>query len=53
VDLAALEARFHWHADPQRLAALREAGWVRLQNGWLSVTPPGRLVLNRLISELL
>jgi oxygen-independent coproporphyrinogen-3 oxidase len=53
VDLAALAARFHWRADPSRLAALAEAGWVQMQNGRLSVTPPGRLVLNRLISELL
>ncbi len=53
VDLEALATRFHWRADPARLAALAEAGWVRVLNGRLSVTPPGRLVLNRLISELL
>ena len=53
VELASLAARFHWHADPERLAALADAGFVQVQDGRLKVTPPGRLVLNRLISELL
>ena len=53
VDLPALAARFHWRADPKRLAALADAGFVQVQEGRLKVTPPGRLVLNRLISELL
>ncbi len=52
VDLAELAARFHWHAAQGRLAALADAGWVRVKDGRLRVTPPGRLVLNRLISEL-
>jgi coproporphyrinogen III oxidase-like Fe-S oxidoreductase len=38
--------------SPSRIAALEQAGLVRLGHDRLVATPPGRLVLNSLIREL-
>lgn len=52
VDLATLQARFNWTADPERLVQLVNAGWLSLHEGRLAATQRGRLVLNHLIGEL-
>lgn len=52
LDLPAYEARWGVSLDRARIAALREAGLVRCENGRLAATPQGRLVLNRVIAAL-
>lgn len=39
--------------NPGRVAALADLGLVSLSTGRIAVTPPGRLLLNRIIGELL
>ncbi|MDE1986882.1 MAG: coproporphyrinogen III oxidase [Alphaproteobacteria bacterium] len=52
LDLAAYYARWGVAPPPQRIAALAEAGLVKLDGDRLSATPQGMLVLNRVIEEL-
>jgi putative oxygen-independent coproporphyrinogen III oxidase len=53
LDLAAYEQR--WGARPQahKIAAMAEQGFVTLEGDMLTATPGGRLLLNRVIEELL
>ena len=53
IDLVAYEKR--WGARPQarKIAAMAEQGFVTQENGRLTATPKGRLLLNRVIDALL
>lgn len=52
IDLAGYEKRWSQGIDAAKIAALSEAGFVALEDGWLRATPKGRLLLNRVIEEL-
>ncbi len=53
VGLAAYELRWGTRPDPARIAALADQGFVTLDGDILAATPAGRLLLNRVIAELL
>jgi oxygen-independent coproporphyrinogen-3 oxidase len=52
VDLAAYEKRWGEGIDPGKIAALSVEGFLVREDGWLRATPKGRLLLNRVIEEL-
>ena len=52
IDLAAYERRWGEGLDAKKVAALSDAGFLNQENGWLRATPQGRLLLNRVIEEL-
>ncbi|HSF96945.1 MAG TPA: radical SAM family heme chaperone HemW [Thermohalobaculum sp.] len=52
-DLARHAALAEAAVDPARIAPLEAGGLVRLQGGRLAATPRGRIVLNRVLAELL
>ena len=53
LDLVAYEARWNTKLDPAKTMALVEQGLLSHQNNRLTATPAGRLLLNRVIEELL
>jgi putative oxygen-independent coproporphyrinogen III oxidase len=53
LDLAAYEQRWGSKPDAGKIAALTEQGFLALHNNTLTATPNGRLLLNRVIEELL
>jgi oxygen-independent coproporphyrinogen-3 oxidase len=53
VDLAAYELRWGTRPDAARIAALAQQGFLNLDGEVLAATPAGRLLLNRVIAELL
>jgi putative oxygen-independent coproporphyrinogen III oxidase len=53
IDLAAYEKRWGVGLDGARMAALVQQGFLARENGRLMATPSGRLLLNRVIEELL
>jgi oxygen-independent coproporphyrinogen-3 oxidase len=52
LDLAAYERRWKTSLDAARIAALTEQGFLSRQSDRLTATPSGRLLLNRVIAEL-
>jgi oxygen-independent coproporphyrinogen-3 oxidase len=52
IDLGAYEKRWNTSLDGARIAALVEQGLLSLENNRLTATPAGRLLLNRVIGEL-
>jgi oxygen-independent coproporphyrinogen-3 oxidase len=52
IDLDAYEKRWNTSLDGARIAALVEQGLLSLDNNRLTATPAGRLLLNRVIGEL-
>jgi oxygen-independent coproporphyrinogen-3 oxidase len=52
LDLAAYEKRWNTSLDAPKIAVLTEQGFVSQQSGRLTATPSGRLLLNRVIGEL-
>jgi len=52
LDLAAYEQRWGEGLDAKKIAALSDAGFLAQEGGWLRATPKGRLLLNRVIEEL-
>jgi oxygen-independent coproporphyrinogen-3 oxidase len=53
VDLAAYELRWGTRPDAARIAALAQQGFLQMDGDTLAATPAGRLLLNRVIAELL
>lgn len=53
LDLPAYEARWNTRLDPAKIAVLVEQGFLSHANDQLTATPSGRLLLNRVIEELL
>lgn len=53
LDLAAYEQRWGVRPDAAKIAALTEQGFLSLDGPVLRVTPAGRLLLNRVIEEIL
>ena len=53
IDLAAYEKRWGARPDAARIAALADQGFLALDGDILTATASGRLLLNRVISELL
>ncbi|MBW8708824.1 MAG: coproporphyrinogen III oxidase, partial [Alphaproteobacteria bacterium] len=53
LDLAAYETRWRTRPDAARIAALVQQGFLQQDRDVLTATPPGRLLLNRVIEELL
>ncbi len=53
LDLAAYEKRWGTGLDAAKIAALAEQGFLARDGGRLTATPAGRLLLNRVIEELL
>jgi oxygen-independent coproporphyrinogen-3 oxidase len=53
LDLAAYERRWGMRPATARIAALAEQGLLKLAGDILAATPAGRLLLNRVIAELL
>lgn len=53
IDLAAYEKRWGARPDAARIAALADQGFLALDGDSLTATPAGRLLLNRVIAELL
>src|SRR5476651_2088824 len=53
LDLAAYERRWGAKPDAGKIAALTERGFLVLNNDTLTAAPNGRLLLNRVIEELL
>jgi putative oxygen-independent coproporphyrinogen III oxidase len=53
LDLVAYEARWRTKLDAPKIAALVEQGFLSHENNRLAATPAGRLLLNRVIEELL
>ena len=53
IDLAAYEKRWGAGLDANKIAALASQGFVTREDGRLTATPSGRLLLNRVIEELL
>jgi putative oxygen-independent coproporphyrinogen III oxidase len=53
LDLAAYEKRWGTRPDAAKIAALAEQGFLTLKGDALRATPAGRLLLNRVIEELL
>jgi coproporphyrinogen III oxidase-like Fe-S oxidoreductase len=52
LDLAGYEQRWGEGLDAKKIAILSKDGFVVLEDGWLRATPKGRLLLNRVIEEL-
>jgi len=52
LDLAAHETRWNTKLDAAKVAALVEQGFLSNADGRLTATPSGRLLLNRVIAEL-
>jgi putative oxygen-independent coproporphyrinogen III oxidase len=52
LDQAAYEKRWNTRLDAAKIAALTEQGFLSQQSGRLTATPSGRLLLNRVIGEL-
>ncbi len=52
LDLAAYERRWNTSLDAAKVAALVEQGFLSHEDGRLTATPAGRLLLNRVIGEL-
>jgi putative oxygen-independent coproporphyrinogen III oxidase len=52
LDLRDYRARWGRTPSPERIAALQAAGFVAVNDGRLTATPRGRLVLNSIIREL-
>ena len=53
LDLAAYELRWNTRPSAERIAALVEQNFLNLTDDVLTATPAGRLLLNRVIEELL
>jgi oxygen-independent coproporphyrinogen-3 oxidase len=53
IDLAAYQARWGTAPAPEKIAALAAQSLLTLNGGILAATPQGRLLLNRVIEELL
>jgi putative oxygen-independent coproporphyrinogen III oxidase len=53
IDLAAYERRWGAGLDAEKIAAMSRHGFVACDDGRLTATPSGRLLLNRVIEELL
>ena len=53
LDLAAYEKRWGARLDAAKIAAMTEQGFLTRDNDRLTATPNGRLLLNRVIEELL
>ena len=53
LDLAAYERRWGTKVDAAKIAALTSQGFLTLNGDTLTATPSGRLLLNRVIEELL
>ncbi|HEX4026097.1 MAG TPA: radical SAM family heme chaperone HemW [Rhizomicrobium sp.] len=53
LDLAAYERRWNTRLDAAKIAALAEQGFLSHEQDRLTATPAGRLLLNRVIGELL
>ena len=53
IDLAAYETRWGTRPDAAKIAAMEQQGFVAVKDGILTATPSGRLLLNRVIEELL
>jgi oxygen-independent coproporphyrinogen-3 oxidase len=53
LDLAAYEKRWGTSLDAAKIAALTDQGFLAQKDGWLTATPSGRLLLNRVIEALL
>ncbi len=53
LDLAAYKARWGARPDAAKTAALVDQGFLTLRDDRLTATPAGRLLLNRVIEELL
>jgi oxygen-independent coproporphyrinogen-3 oxidase len=53
LDLAGYENRWNARPDAAKIAALSEQGFLSLNGDVLTATPSGRLLLNRVIEELL
>ena len=53
LDLAAYAARWGVRPDAAKITALTDQGFLTLQGDVLAATPSGRLLLNRVIEELL
>jgi oxygen-independent coproporphyrinogen-3 oxidase len=53
LDLAAYEKRWNTKLDEAKVTALTEQGFLSCENNRLTATPAGRLLLNRVIEELL
>jgi coproporphyrinogen III oxidase-like Fe-S oxidoreductase len=52
LDLDLYEMRWSVRPDAAKITALGEQGLVRLKGARLAATPEGRLLLNRVIEEL-
>ena len=53
LDLAAYEQRWGARPDAAKIAALTQQGYLTRDGDVLTATPNGRLLLNRVIEELL
>lgn len=53
VDLAAYQRRWGTRPPAQKIAVMAEQGFVTLRDDLLTATPQGRLLLNRVIEELI
>jgi oxygen-independent coproporphyrinogen-3 oxidase len=53
LDLAAYEMRWGTKLDAAKIAAMTGQGFLIHDNATLTATPSGRLLLNRVIEELL
>ena len=53
LDLAGYEKRWGAKPDAEKIAALKNQGFLTLDGDTLTATPSGRLLLNRVIEELL
>ncbi|MFO1247237.1 MAG: radical SAM family heme chaperone HemW [Alphaproteobacteria bacterium] len=53
LDLAAYEKRWGTRPDPKKIAVLTDQGFLKMDGDVLTATPSGRLLLNRVIEELL
>ena len=53
IDLAAYENRWGAGLDAEKIAAMAQQGFVACEDGRLTATSSGRLLLNRVIEELL
>lgn len=53
VDLAAYQRRWGTRPPAQKIAVMAEEGFVTLRDDLLTATPQGRLLLNRVIEELI
>ncbi len=52
IDLAAYQQRWGARPPASKIAAMVEQGFVTLSDDRLTATPQGRLLLNRVIEEL-